>query len=179
MILNLEQLARALPHAKPSNIEKYGPEIIETMERYQITTRNRIAAFLAQIAHESGSFRYVEEIASGEAYDTGRLAERLGNTPEDDGDGEKYKGRGLIQITGTDNYKKVGQALGVDFFNNPELLEEPKWACLSAGWFWDSRKLNILADQLDFRGITIKINGGLNGFPDRMKRWEEAKKAIM
>lgn len=173
-----DQIKQAVPHARASVVEKMYPHLIDTMAKYQINTPARICAFLAQVAHESGSFNYLEEIASGSAYDTGALAKRLGNTPEDDGDGEKYKGRGLIQITGTDNYKKVGEALGINFFENPELLEDPKWATMSAGWFWDSRRLNLLADVGDFRGITVKINGGVNGFLDRVKRWEEAKRVF-
>lgn len=173
-----EQIKLAVPHARASVVDTMYPHLIDTMTKYQINTPARICAFLAQVAHESGSFNYLEEIASGSAYDTGALAKRLGNTPEDDGDGEKYKGRGLIQITGTDNYRKVGEALGVNFLKNPDLLESPRYACLSAGWFWDSRRLNMMADVSDFRGITVKINGGLNGFPDRLKRWDEAKKVF-
>jgi putative chitinase len=143
------------------------------MERYEINTPRRQAAFLAQIAHESGSLRYVEEIASGEAYE-GRAD--LGNT--EPGDGKRFKGRGLIQITGRTNYKAVGDALGFDFIKEPEKLELPGAASYSAAWFWDSRNLNRHADIDGFQTITRKINGGLNGYDDRLKHWEIAKKAL-
>ncbi|HXG29576.1 MAG TPA: glycoside hydrolase family 19 protein, partial [Nevskiales bacterium] len=122
--------------------------LIATFERFEINTPKRQAQFLAQVAHESGGFRYVRELASGAAYDTGRLATRLGNTPAKDGDGQKYKGRGLIQVTGTGNYRACSRALFGDdrLLKNPQLLEDPINACLSAGWYWNSRKLNAYAD---------------------------------
>jgi putative chitinase len=165
-------------HAKDLNIQRFVDPLSETMEKYEINTPLRQAHFLAQIGHESGEFRYVEELASGQAYDVGKLAVALGNTPEDDGDGEKYKGRGLIQITGTTNYKAVSKDLGADFFANPELLEEPKYAALSAGWFWNKRKLNLLADKDDLKGITKKINGGYNGLADRERLYLLAISAL-
>lgn len=152
------------------------------MEEFEINTPTRQAAFLAQIAHESGSLRYVRELASGAAYDTGRLAERLGNTPEDDGDGERYRGRGLIQITGTTNYSACSAALYGDsqhLLDHPELLELPDAAARSACWFWHSRGLNELADNGDFTKITKRINGGLNGYDDRFAYWTRAQKVMV
>ena len=143
------------------------------MGKYQINTPKRIAAFIAQIAHESGSLKYVEEIASGAAYEGNK---GLGNAQP--GDGIKFKGRGLIQLTGRANYKLVGQALNYDFISKPEDLELPGPACYSAAWFWDSRQLNTLADKDDFLGITKKINGGTNGLEDRKKHWATAKKVL-
>ncbi|EJT83056.1 chitinase [Pseudomonas putida S11] len=122
-----------------------------------IVTPTRQAAFIAQIGHESGQFRYVRELGNDKylaKYDTGTLAARLGNTPTADGDGQKYRGRGLIQITGHDNYEACGEALGLDLVNQPELLELPQHAAASAAWFWQSRGLNTLADRGDFVGIT-------------------------
>lgn len=154
--------------------------ISDACNRYSINTPQRLAAFIAQVAHESGSLLYVKEIASGEAYDTGRLAMTLGNTPADDDDGRRYKGRGLIQITGAANYRACSLALFGDdrLLRTPELLEQPENAALSAAWFWYSRKLNALADVEDFRKITKKINGGYNGIEDRLRFYARAKKVI-
>lgn len=132
------------------------------MKQYEIDTPVRQAAFLSQIAHESGRFYYVEEIASGQAYE-GR--KDLGNTQP--GDGVRYKGRGLIQLTGRSNYRQLSQELGVDFEDNPELLKSPQYAVQSACWFWHSRGLNDYADVRDIRTITKRINGGYNGIADR------------
>lgn len=141
--------------------------------KYVIDTPPRIAQFLAQLAHESANFYYTEEIASGAVYE-GRVD--LGNTQP--GDGVKYKGRGLIQITGRRNYQAVSVALGIDFVNNPTKLADRPWCCESAGWYWNDRNLNALADQdsVDgFKAITRKINGGLNGWDSRLAWWEKAK----
>ena len=129
--------------------------------------------FLAQIGHESGQLRYVQEIASGEAYE-GRTD--LGNT--EPGDGVKYKGRGLIQITGKTNYLLCSIALDLDLLNLPELLEQPKYAALSAGWFWYNKNLNSLADLGMFKQITKRINGGYNGYADRYKLYQRAFEVI-
>lgn len=111
-------------------------------------------------------------------YDTGRLAERLGNTPEDD-DGQLYRGRGLIQITGRANYYACGEALGLDLLGHPELLEEPQHAAMSAGWFWHRASLNALADRSDFLTITKRINGGTNGLKDREAIYHRALKTLL
>ncbi|MEO8491622.1 glycoside hydrolase family 19 protein [Pseudomonas sp.] len=153
------------------------------MARYTITSPKRIAAFLAQVGHESGQLRYVRELGSDQylsKYDTGTLAARLGNTPEADGDGQKYRGRGLIQITGRRNYMACSQALFGDdrLLRQPELLEQPQWACESAAWFWQSNGLNELADKDQFTTITRRINGGLNGLDDRLQLWERAKAVL-
>lgn len=177
MILDISDLKTIMPHAC-ARIELFLEPLNATLQEFDITTGKRAAAFLAQIAHESGELRYVRELASGEAYDTGRLAEALGNTPEKDGDGQRYKGRGLIQITGRANYKQCGKALGLDLLSNPQLLEEPINACRSAGWFWQSRGLNELADRAEFRRITLKINGGYNGIEERLRYYERALKVM-
>lgn len=169
-----EQLKACYPSATDANIEKFFQPLSEAMAKYNINTPKRIAAFLAQLAHESGSLRYVEEIASGEAYE-GR--KDLGNT--EPGDGKKFKGRGLIQITGRANYKAVGEELDFDFINEPEKLEMPGAASFSAAWFWNNRKLNELADADDFEKITKRINGGLNGYADRQKHWERCKNVFL
>jgi putative chitinase len=136
----------------------------------------RQAAFLAQIAHESGSLCYVRELASGQAYE-GRSD--LGNT--EPGDGVRFKGRGLIQITGRDNYRAVSKALYGDDETlqlHPELLEDVVPACRSAAWFWWSHGLNALADTGAFRAITRRINGGMKGQPDRLAFYATAKEVL-
>jgi putative chitinase len=150
------------------------------MAEFEINTPARQAAFLAQIGHESGQLLYVRELASGSAYDVGDLARRLGNTPEDDGDGERLKGRGLIQITGHDNYLACSMALFGDdrLLHFPELLEDARNACRSAGWFWRSRRLNELADVCNFRLITKRVNGGYNHYKKRLALYYAAIKHL-
>lgn len=139
--------------------------------KYEIDTPLRLAAFLAQISHESGRFVYVEEIASGRFYEDRK---DLGNTQK--GDGVRYKGKGLIQITGRANYTELAKDTDVDFVSYPELLKEPEFAVMSACWFWDKRKLNALADEERFRDITRKINGGYHGLEDREKLYTKCKR---
>jgi len=176
-MISIEQLS-AILDISVKRIEPFYKWLDLYMNRYQINTPRRQAAFLAQIAHESGRFYYTEEIASGAKYDTGQLAIRLGNTPQADGDGQRYKGRGLIQLTGRSNYEQISKATGIDFVSSPELLKEPQYAVLSACWFWDSRRLNTLADVNDFAGITKKINGGYNGLADRQSYYDKFCKAF-
>ena len=171
--MNLELLTKCIPRANATSIELYGHKLIEAMDAYQINTPQRQAAFLAQIAHESGSLRYVREIASGAAYE-GR--KDLGNT--EPGDGKRFRGRGLIQLTGRANYKAISDALGYDFVSHPEDLEKPGPACFSAAWFWESRGLNELADIDAFDRITRRINGGVNGMADRLNHWVTARQAL-
>lgn len=188
-MLTLGQLKEATC-AKSADASKFLPYVITTCDMFSINTSTRILNFLAQVGHESGGLFYTEELASGSAYE-GR--KDLGNTQE--GDGVKYKGRGLIQITGRNNYGAVSKALGTDFILEPTLLggknvnqcseTQLKNAAESAGWFWNSRKLNALADQIDitksidvgdnlaaFKKITKAINGGYNGLPDRLNRYK-------
>lgn len=162
-----------MPFARIENVKKFVVPLNLTMDKFQINTPKRQAAFLAQLAHESGSLKYVREIASGEAYE-GR--KDLGNTQP--GDGVRFKGRGLIQITGRTNYDHVGVALNYDFVKDPEALEKPGAAALSAGWFWFTRGLNEIADKDDFKKITKRINGGYNGLKDRADHWYRCQKAL-
>jgi len=180
-MITLDQLRAIMPYAGPRAAVFLDP-LNRAMDDFSIDTPARQAAFLAQVAHESGSLRYVRELASGEAYDTGRLAARLGNTPEDDGDGERYKGRGLIQITGRANYAACSAALFDDaqhLLDHPEILEQPEYACRSAGWFWLSRRLNERADAGEFERITRIINGGTNGMAERLAYWDRALKVLV
>lgn len=182
MPITAQQLLQILPNAgKQAGV--FASALNLAMDRYQINTRLRMAAFIAQVGHESGQFRYVRELGGDQylsKYDTGTLAERLGNTPEADGDGQKYRGRGLIQITGRDNYLACSKALFGDdrLLRTPELLEQAEWACKSAAWFWNSRSLNALADVGDFNTITRRINGGLNGLAERLAFYERAKAVL-
>lgn len=150
------------------------------MESHHINTPMRIAHFLAQIAWESGSLKYTEEIASGAAYDTGAKAKALGNTPKKDGDGQRYKGRGLIQLTGKANYRSYGNAVGIDFLNDNRwrLLAEPQYAADSAGWFWETHGLNERADHDEFTNITRIINGSTATVKKRLPCLRAAKIAL-
>ena len=145
----------------------------ECLEKYQINTKLRVCHFLAQVLHESGSFLYFRELASGSAYE-GR--KDLGNI--NIGDGVKYKGRGIIQITGRANYASLSKDLGVDFVGQPLLLENHQWGVISAGWFWNKKNLNQYADLDNVEKITKMINGGLNGFEDRKAYLVKAKVAF-
>lgn len=138
-----------------------------------ITNAFRIASYLAQVGHESGRLRYLEEIASGRAYE-GRTD--LGNVHK--GDGVRYKGRGLIMVTGRYNYQRCGQWLGIDLESQPQLLSEPEWAVKSSLWFWDVHDLNSYADNDDLRGQTKVINGGYNGYEDRQQLYVRALRIL-
>ncbi len=127
-----------------------------------LETEQRLAHFMAQLAHESGGFRYMEEIASGQAYE-GRAD--LGNVVA--GDGKLFKGRGVLQITGRANYKKFGRLIGIDLENHPELAAVPSISIQIACEYWRQHKLNVLADRDDIVGITKSVNGGTNGLDDR------------
>jgi putative chitinase len=162
-----------------------------------------MAAFIAQVGHESAQLtavaenlnysaqalmktwpsRFSAETAAACARQPEKIANiayasRMGNGAPGSGDGWKYRGRGLIQVTGKANYQKCGAALGVDLITNPELLEQPANAAMSAGWFWSANGLNALADSGDLEGITRKINGGLNGYADRSAIYARALKVL-
>lgn len=178
-LLSRGQLKAAMPYITTANVDLYLGHVNDTLVRYHIDTPLRIVHWLAQVGHESGSFRYKEEIASGDAYDTGKLALALGNTPVEDDDGERYKGRGAIQITGKANYEAYGESLGMNLLDSPErLASDPRLYIDCAGWYWSERKLNQYADQDDVVAITRRINGGTNGLADRKTRLAIAKKAL-
>lgn len=182
MLITQGQLLRILPNAG-ANAGVFAPVLNDAMGRYRIISVKRIAAFLSQVGHESGQLRYVRELGSErylKKYDTGTLAARLGNTPQADGDGQKYRGRGLIQITGHDNYLRCSLGLFGDerLLALPELLERPQWAAESAAWFWEQNGLNELADREQFTTITRRINGGLNGSEERLQLWARARAVL-
>ena len=160
-------------HADDKKIEVYTPLLNQYMHEYKICGAERESAFLATIIHESGHFRYTREIASGAAYE-GR--KDLGNIYK--GDGVKFRGRGLIQLTGRSNYERASKALGVDFVSNPQLLEQPRYATQVSCWWWADRGLNEIADTGDFRKVTRIVNGGENGWSDRLKLYALAKNIL-
>lgn len=166
-------LLKMMPYARPENAEKFAEPLTLTMAEFQIDTPRRQAAWLANIAHESGSLHYVEEIASGVAYE-GRLD--LGNTEL--GDGKRFKGRGLGQVTGRDNYRACGRALGLDLISKPEMLEEPLPAARSGGWFWRVKNLAPLADADKFGSLCRLWNGGYNGLDDRIQHWLRIRRIL-
>lgn len=170
--MNAAQLKRIYPFAG-TRVDIFIAPLNAAMAEFDINTPARQASFLAQIGHESGQLRYVQEIASGAAYE-GR--KDLGNTQP--GDGIRYKGRGLIQITGRANYTAAMMGLDIDCIEHPELLELPVNACRSACWFWKTRSLNELADAGDQVKVTRRINGGTNGLADRLALFEVARKVL-
>lgn len=180
----------------------YGP-LEAACQRRNVYTPERVAMFLAQCAHESGGFRHLVENlrysaagllrtwptrftrrqADALAYNEKEIAERayggrLGNGPVGSGDGFRYRGRGIIQLTGKDNYARCGAAIGRELLASPDLLAQPLEAAQSAGWFWAMRGCNELADAGDYRGVTYRINGGYNGMDSRAE-WLAKVRAAM
>ena len=169
--LNTTTLRGIMIHADPGRVAAFADPLAVKMAAHGIDTTLRRAHFLAQIGHESGELRYTEEIASGEAYE-GR--QDLGNMQP--GDGRRFKGRGLIQLTGRANYRAFAQAIGVDLLADPQrVATDPDLAVEVACWFWDKRGLNALADRDDAEAVTKRINGGLNGLADRLRQLERAR----
>jgi putative chitinase len=168
-----EQLRQIATYATLVNINTYAPLLNRYMHNYNICGKLREAAFLATVIHESGSFRYTKEIASGKAYE---WRKDLGNVQA--GDGVRFKGRGLIQLTGRTNYEKASKALGIDFVSNPQLLEQPRYATQVSCWWWADKGLNEIADTGDFRRITRVVNGGYTGLADRNKWYNLALKIL-
>lgn len=173
-MLNKSEYRLILPKADLA----YHPHLMNAMSVYGIDTPLRIAAFIAQIAHESGEFRWLKEIW-GPTEQQRRYEGRqdLGNAQP--GDGKRFMGRGVLQITGRHNYTLYSKLLATDFVNHPELLETPKYAFLSAACFWDKNKLNELADKGLFKLITKRINGGYNGYNERLKYYAVALKVLV
>ncbi|PMX27596.1 MULTISPECIES: glycoside hydrolase family 19 protein [unclassified Pseudomonas] len=176
MPITEQQLLLILPNAgRQAGV--FVPVLNTAMSKYGIVTPMRIAAFIAQVGHESGQLRWVREIWGPTAQQAGYEGRAdLDNTVQ--GDGFKYRGRGLIQITGRANYTACGEALGLDLVSQPTLLEQPQHAAMSAAWFWSTRGLNTLADQGELVKITRRINGGLNGQDDRQALYDKALKVL-
>lgn len=167
-----EQLRQVMPYAK-DRAELYATPLADACQEFSINTPQREAAFIAQVAHESGELLYTREIASGAAYEGRR---DLGNLQA--GDGVRFKGRGLIQITGRFNYALCASVIGLDLIANPLLLEVLPGATRSAGWYWKRHGLNKLADVDDLTEITRRINGGLTHLDDRRMYWQRARRAL-
>jgi len=184
-----------------------GPEWVDalnaTFEKFGIDTPLRQASFIGQCSHESGNFRLLEEnlnykpatlmriwpsrfktmddclICNGPRGIANKVyANRMGNRDEKSGDGYRFRGRGCIQLTGHANYFHAGQACGVDFVMEPDLVATPMYAAMTAGWFWSVQKLNAYADKRDFLGMTKKINGGTIGLNDRIKHITDALEVL-
>jgi putative chitinase len=194
MIITPEILKKICPHIRKDAELMYPQRLNDALPKWEINTLPRVRMFIAQVAHESGSFRYTREIASGQAYE-GR--NDLGNIFP--GDGVKFKGRGLIQCTGRSNYQSCSLALFGDnrLLLNPDILATPQYAIESACWYWKTRLLNDLCDKPEdwekvilkdngltkrytkIQWITRKINGGLNGINEREEFYERAKKFLV
>jgi putative chitinase len=209
-ILTETRFAAFLPDAP--DIPTWTRVLNDAMDRFDVRTLHRVAAFLAQIAHESDEFRRVVEnlnytakrlmqvwpkrftsLAKARRYERQPkklanyvYANRLGNGDEASGDGWRFRGRGLLQITGRGNYRATAQALALPLEDNPELLEQPGVAALAAAHFWKSRGLNELADDRntdnddeDFVTISVIINGGRTGLESRKRYWARAKAVLL
>ena len=183
---------------------KWFKPLNDTFAKYGIDTPSRQAAFIGQCAHESGNFRILEEnlnysaarlmavwpsrfpsldVAEQYANNPEKLANkiysgRMGNGNEESGEGYAYRGRGLIQMTGKEAYANCGSGLGMDFIGDPNWLVDPKYATLSAGWFWNKKGLNALADSGDIETMTKRINGGLIGLEDRKAKIAKAREIL-
>lgn len=206
--LTLNAIRKAMPNVSLAKATALLPDLTLALDEANINTPKRVAAFLAQVGHESSDFStFKENLNYGapglldtfpkyfnastaaqyarkpEAIANHVYANRMGNGPESSGDGWRYKGRGPIQLTGRSNYRAftnaIGKKYGVDFERNPELVEDPKWGFKAASWFWNSQGLNSYADRGDFNSITHGINGGYKGKPDRDKRYAIASAALV
>ena len=173
MELTIEQIKKIAPTATTKNISIYLPFINSCIKRYEFTDL-MVCAYLSQILVESGALYYVKEIASGKAYE-GR--KDLGNTEV--GDGRHYKGRGILQITGRANYKKVGDLLGIDLINSPEMLETPKWAVETSFLYFKMNKFYDILKSDNIKKITKCVNGGYNHLVERTAYYEKAKSILL
>jgi len=205
VLISKSDLAKALPMASTANIDKYYEALNAGMTKYGINTPLRITHFIAQLAHESANFRLSTENLNysakalksvfGKYFPTNEMAEeyarkpekiankvyggRMRNGDEESGEGWKFRGRGLIQLTGKENYTNCGRAIGMNLAEKPELLsDDPHAAVMAAAWFWDSRKLNNYADRDDVLSITKRINGGTHGLDDRKSHLAKAKEVF-
>ena len=170
-------LAQIMPNLNPARRAAFFPFLVSAMREFEIATPLRQAAFVAQLAHESGQFRFMEEIWGPTAAQRRYEGRRdLGNIQP--GDGFRFKGRGPIQITGRANYKRYGDMLGIDLVNNPALAATPEVGFRTAGLYWRSNGCNALADGQQFVLITRRINGGTNGLDDRVRYYDRARRAL-
>ena len=183
MNLDLHQLSEATG-AGVVRAQNWLPHIIRATDAYEINGAKRMAAFLAQIGHESGGLRFTTELWGPTPAQIGYEGRAdLGNVQP--GDGYKFRGHGLLQVTGRANHAAARDRLRVklgtrvpDFEENPERLAEPEWASYSAADFWTAHGLNELADECDFMRITRRVNGGTNGYADRLARYTVAQAVL-
>lgn len=180
MKITEEQVRKIMPKAPQKRLSEFVESFNKWCDIFNINTKLRAAHYIAQVAHETMELKYLEEIASGAAYDTGPKAVALGNTPEKDGDGQRYKGRGYLQTTGRRNYKRYADSE----YCNGDLMSHPEWLAQQPGcqkasmFFWMSNGLNRWADADDVRTVSKRINGGYNGLDKRIKYWMKAKSAL-
>ncbi len=175
-MITLDELAKVCPRTPRAKLAPFVEPLNEAFREFDVSTPVREQMFLAQAAHETGGFVFMRELASGQAYE-GRLD--LGN--DEPGEGVRYKGRGIFQLTGDYNYRLAGTEIWGDpdwLTYNPGLAEEPTNACRIAGWYWKRNGLNDLADRGDFRLVTRRINGGYNGYADRVEYLHRAQQAM-
>lgn len=176
--MNIKQLKQILTRKiNEKELKQIYDSLIETFGRFYIDTPLRQSHFLGQVLHESGQFKYKEEIWGPTKWQKRYEGRKdLGNVME--GDGYNYRGRGFIQLTGRTNYTEASVYFNEDFITNPEFVSEYPYNALIAGWFWKKRNLNKYADADDIILVTKRINGGINGLDDRMKWTEKAKKVL-
>ena len=163
-MITAAQLKAIMPRARQSDIALIIDPLNETLVKYEINTPRRIAAFIGQVAQETMSLYYREEDASGIAYE---WRKSLGNVQA--GDGVRFKGRGLLQITGRVNYEHCARETGLDIVNHPQIAASPKGACEVSGWFWKVHGLNAHADLEEYVFISKVVNGGTNGLDQRLE----------
>jgi putative chitinase len=181
MILTKQQITDIISPTRydDAKLQQITDALNDTFARYNIDSELRICHFLAQVLHESAAFFYSAEIwANTEAQKRYDTRTDLGNTPEADGDGLIYRGRGWIQLTGKANYIAAGEDLQQDFKNNPDLVAKYPWVAVVSGWYWNKHNLNDLADKDDIMSITKIVNGGYNGIDSR-KRWLGKSKSFI
>ena len=203
--LTLEQLKAILKTDDDEKAQRYLAGLNECFNQYQINTALRVAHFMAQVCHESGNFKFTSENLNysakalrgvfGKYFPTDEMAEeyarepekiasrvyadRMGNGDEQSGEGWTYRGRGLIQLTGKDNYQNYSNSCGVDVVAEPDKVADDPTLCVgAAAWYWDSRKLNQYADEDDVKTVTKRINGGYHGLDDREEKLANAKNVL-
>jgi predicted chitinase len=183
-MVTTQQLKSIMPRLSDTRSSDLLPLLTTAMTEFAIDTPARAAAFLAQLAHESGQFRFMEEIwgptdAQRRYEPVTKLSQALGNTEA--GDGRRFKGRGPIQLTGRANYHRFGTLLAVDLLAAPERASTPEVGFRIAGLFWSKKGLNQLADLATaeaFKEITRRINGGTNGLADRQSFYATARTSL-
>jgi len=202
-MVSVDQLQQIFASSDSSDLQEICEPLNAAMDEFGISSAREQAMFLAQCGHESGGFSVVQENLNYKAEGLGRIfpkyfrdvdpndyahnpekianrvyANRMGNDDEDSGDGYRYRGRGLIQLTGKDNYNACGATLKIDLHSDPDYLETAEGAARSAAWFWSHNGLNRFADADDIVGCTKRVNGGTIGLEERTKFYQAAKSIL-